>query len=53
MAELSVSKQPRQHGESARRQGLVDKGFLTLERFDCGAAWQIVFAICSINDLRV
>jgi hypothetical protein len=34
MRELSVAEKPRQHGKRARRQSLVDEGFLAIQRLD-------------------
>ena len=34
MAQLAVTKKPRQHGQGARRESLIDEWFLSFERLD-------------------
>ena len=53
MAKPAVPEKPRQHGQSARGESLIDKRLLTFERFDCRATGQRVFADGRIGDLRI
>jgi hypothetical protein len=38
VAEFSVAKETREHGERTRCQGLIDKRLLFIESFNCRAA---------------
>jgi hypothetical protein len=51
VGESSIPEQPRQHGERARRESLIDEWLLQFECFDGGAAWEWVFARIGIDNL--
>ena len=53
MIQLSISEEPRQHSESARGQGLIYEGLLSIESFDGRATRQRVFTGRSIDDLGI
>ena len=53
MTQPSIAEEPRQHGESARRQSLVDERLLPIESLDGRATRQRVFARRSIDDLGI
>src|SRR5580698_3350556 len=53
VVQLSIAKEPRQHGQCARRQGLVDEGLLPIESFDGGAARQRVLTGYRVDDLGI
>lgn len=53
MAEPAVAEEPRQHGQGARRESLIDERLLSFERLDRGTTGQGVFAGIRIGNLRV
>ena len=53
MVQLSIAEEPRQHGQCARCQGLVDEGLLPIEGFDGRTARQGVFTGRRVNDLGI
>lgn len=53
MAESAVPEESRQHGQSARRECLVDERLLPLQRLDGGTTGQRIFASRGIGNFRV
>jgi hypothetical protein len=51
--ELSVAEEPRQHGQRARRQSLVDERLLAVQRLDGRATGQRVFTSLGVDDLGI
>jgi hypothetical protein len=52
MAKSAVPEEPRQHGQGARRESLIDEWFLPFECLDRGTTGQRVFAGRRIGNLR-
>src|SRR5438067_8531131 len=50
MVQLSIPEEPRQHGESARGECLIDEGLLPIECFDRIAVRQRVLTGCRVDD---
>jgi len=53
MDEPAVPEESRQHGQSARRERLIDEGLLPFERLDRGTTGQQIFARRCISNLRI
>ena len=51
--ELSVAKEPCEHGQCARRQSLVDERLLAVQCLDGGTTGQRVFTSFSVDDLWI
>src|ERR1035438_161699 len=53
MRELSVAKEPRQHGQGGRCEGLVYERLLPVERLNGGTTGQWVFTSFGVDDLWI
>ena len=53
MGERAVAKEPRQHGECARREHLIDEWLLPFERLRRAATGQRILACFRIRNLRI
>ena len=49
--QFTVPEQPREQGQCVTGQRLIDKWFLTFQRFRCTATRSGVFIECSVRDL--
>ena len=53
MAKPAVPEKPRQHGQSARGESLIDIRLLSLERLDSGTTGQGFFASGRVGNFRI